>query len=74
MNYTSCKEFFEFSAKKLILPIPISMMSGISLQYTYTTGDVQGAPVSLGTGTFDSIWRDKLLKWNTTEMKYDAVG
>jgi hypothetical protein len=31
MNYTSCKELFEFSAKKLILPIPISMMSGISL-------------------------------------------
>ncbi len=43
-------------------------------EYAYTTGDVQGAPVSLGTGTFDSIWRDKLLKWNTTEMKYDAVG
>lgn len=43
-------------------------------EYVYTTGDIQGDPVSLGTGTFDSIWRDKLLKWNTTEMKYDAVG
>lgn len=43
-------------------------------EYAYTTGEVQGDPVRKGEGTFDSIWKDKLLKWNTTEMKYDAVG
>ena len=43
-------------------------------EYTYTTGDVQGDPVRMGTGTFDSVWKDKLLKWNNIEMKYDAVG
>ncbi|MDY3997981.1 MAG: hypothetical protein SOY73_02525 [Blautia sp.] len=26
------------------------------------------------TGTYDTVWKDKLLNWNSTAMTYDAIG
>ncbi len=43
-------------------------------EYAYTTGTLPSAAVSAKTGTFDGTWKDKLMKWGSTAMTYDAVG
>lgn len=43
-------------------------------EYDYTTDPVSGTPKKLTTAVMDEKWKDKLLKWGSTEMTYDACG
>ncbi|MDO4337443.1 MAG: RHS repeat-associated core domain-containing protein [Eubacteriales bacterium] len=44
-------------------------------EYAFTTAAaLTASPVKTETGTYDSVWKDKLLNWNGTAMTYDAVG
>ena len=44
-------------------------------EYGFTTAAaLSGAPVRTETGTYDAVWKDKLLNWNGTAMTYDEVG
>ena len=42
--------------------------------YDYTTDPISGTPKKLTTAVMDEKWKDKLLKWGSTEMTYDACG
>ena len=41
-------------------------------EYDYTTGTVSGAPKKYTAAVMDEKWKDKLLKWGSTAMTYDA--
>ena len=43
-------------------------------EYDYTTGTVSGTPKKYTAAVMDEKWKDKLLKWGSTEMTYDACG
>ena len=43
-------------------------------EYDYTTESLSGSPKKLTTAVMDEKWKDKLLKWGSTEMTYDACG
>ncbi|MDO5809310.1 MAG: RHS repeat-associated core domain-containing protein [Lachnospiraceae bacterium] len=43
-------------------------------EYDYTTDPVSGTPKKLTTAVMDETWKDKLLKWGSTGMTYDACG
>ena len=43
-------------------------------EYDYTTESLSGTPKKLTTAVMDEKWKDKLLKWGSTEMTYDACG
>ena len=43
-------------------------------EYAYTTGTLPAAAAVTKTGTYDTVWKDKLLNWNGTAMTYDAIG
>ena len=43
-------------------------------EYAYTTGTLPAAAAETKTGTYDTVWKDKLLNWNGTAMTYDAIG
>ena len=43
-------------------------------EYAYTEGTLPAAAAVTKTGTFDTVWKDKLLSWNGTAMTYDAIG
>ncbi len=43
-------------------------------EYAYTTGTLPAAAPVTKTGTYDTVWKDKLLNWNGTAMTYDAIG
>ena len=43
-------------------------------EYDYTTGTVSGTPKKYTATVMDEKWKDKLLKWGSTEMTYDACG
>ena len=43
-------------------------------EYAYTTGTVPKNAIRTETGTFNSVWKDKLMKWNDISMSYDAIG
>ena len=43
-------------------------------EYDYTTGTVSGTPKKYTAAVMDEKWKDKLLKWGSTEMSYDACG
>ena len=43
-------------------------------EYDYTTDPISGTPKKLTTAVMDEKWKDKLLKWGSTEMTYDACG
>ena len=43
-------------------------------EYDYTTETLSGSPKKLTTAVMDEKWKDKLLKWGSTQMTYDACG
>ena len=43
-------------------------------EYDYTTEALSGSPKKLTTAVMDEKWKDKLLKWGSTQMTYDACG
>ena len=43
-------------------------------EYDYTTGTVSGTPKKYTAAVMDEKWKDKLLKWGSTAMTYDACG
>ena len=43
-------------------------------EYDYTTGTVSGTPKKYTAAVMDEKWKDKLLKWGSTEMTYDVCG
>ncbi len=44
-------------------------------EYGYTTAAaITGNPTKTETGTYDTVWKDKLLSWGGTSMTYDAIG
>ena len=43
-------------------------------EYPYTTENLSVEPSVTESGTFDHVWRDKLLSWNGIAMKYDSIG
>ena len=43
-------------------------------EYDYTTGTVSGTPKKYMAAVMDEKWKDKLLKWGSTAMTYDACG
>ena len=43
--------------------------------YSYTTGEISGAPNGIATYTYgDSTWKDKLTSYNGTAITYDSIG
>ena len=43
-------------------------------EYAYASGTLPASASVTKTGTFDSVWKDKLIKWNGVAMTYDASG
>ena len=43
-------------------------------EYAYASGTLPASASVTKTGTFDSVWKDKLVKWNGVAMTYDASG
>ena len=44
-------------------------------EYAYTTdASLTEAPLKTEAGTYDSVWKDKLLEWDGAAMTYDAAG
>ena len=59
----------EFGKTRLVAIAGSSVVS-----YDYTTDPVSGTPKKLTTAVMDEKWKDKLLKWGSTGMTYDACG
>ena len=43
-------------------------------EYAYASGTLPASASVTKTGTFDPVWKDKLVKWNGVAMTYDASG
>lgn len=44
-------------------------------EYEYTESEVLGEPLESGDiFTYDSVWKDKLVKYNNTQINYDEIG